>query len=164
MFVLTDEMLKNAKTYIPLAEKAAFAETIAERCIEKAEASQNVPTTVKENMVLKSLLLMQVLLEEYLGISTGDNFYPKDYDVYAEAHLLNQIERYKKDAVLKNKAFDLLTDYKDFEKFVNTAIFNEKAKHNDALARVVKGLNLLATPENIEKLKENLEQLTKETK
>ncbi|MBR5285691.1 MAG: hypothetical protein IKU30_02225 [Clostridia bacterium] len=161
-FILTDEIIKNANTYIPLAEKAALAEMVAQKCLEDtgARAKGDIfPPLKRENVVMKSLLLMQVLLEKYLKIDTPDEFRAKDYDEYASAHLLNQLERYKRDVTLKDKTFDLVADYKEFEKYVNTAIFNIKASENDGLTRFADAVKLMGTPENIEKLSAELRAL-----
>ena len=101
---------------------------------------------------------MSVLLMEYLKVTIPDDFSDKDYDRYASSHILNQLERFKSNAELKDKVFDLLNDYRDFKKILDTEIFNEKEVRNDSVERLSAAISIVSNPENIAKMKDELEK------
>lgn len=169
MFVITKEMLLAAKTYMPLADKEDLASQIASDCIRPMKtADQNrpgesllaLPSLMEENYALKTVLLQWVLLNYYLGVDgygkDGDQY--DEYDRYAESHLLNQIERYKSDRETKDAAFDLLDDWREFKKMVDTMIYNHKCNVNDPIARFAAAAAVLSTPENVSVLLEELKK------
>lgn len=167
-FILTDEMMKKAKTYMPISEKIATAKVIAKNCVGNIKvAEQNkegnkilsLPEIKSEDLALKTILLQNVLLGYYFDIDLDPNEDSyKQYDYYAGGHLLNQLERYKSNPELKNKAFDLLTDYKEFKKLVDTEIYNCKTNENDTLGRLTASMQLLSSPKNIKELSETLKK------
>ena len=170
-FILTTEIMDKARDYMPLADKVELATYIAEHCIEKQPtATQNkakdlvidLPYLRQENMALKQLMLMHTLLTYYLQIDVNEPFGYEDYDYYASSHILNQLERQKGNVAYKDKAFDLITDYKDFKKVLDTILFNVKTSNNDPLERFVATIELVAKPENLKELKGQLEKLTTE--
>lgn len=170
-FILTPETMKAANDYLPLSKMAMLAKTIAPACLEKSKtAKQNekgleflaLPTLWVDDPELKELYKMHVLLEYYLKIPTPDDFSDKEYDTFGEAHILNQIERFKGNAGLKDKVFDLLENYKRFEKMLNIEIENEKAVRNDPVARLTAAISIVSNPENIKKMKEELERTADE--
>lgn len=173
-FELTKEAMAKAKTYMPLREKETLAKQIAELSLDNIDTKKlgvanelvALPQLKEENLARKSCLLLNTLLGFYFDIELDAE---KDgaelYDEYAGGHLLNQIERFKTDAELKFKAFDILSDYKEFKKMVDIEIYNLKTVHNDGLTRLLRGLSLFATPELVEqmtaKLKDQLADLQK---
>lgn len=168
-FVLTNEIMEKAVSYMPIADKAELARTIAERCIvEIPTASQNIqgeaylalPYIKGEDREIKALCLMQVLLSHYLKVlDVGTILTVDKYDYYARGSLANQIERYKSVPALRDKAFDLLTDYKEFRKFVDIEINNLIEVSNDALARFIAAIAVYSTPDNIKKAVEELQKV-----
>ena len=60
-----------------------------------------------------------------------------EYDDWAGSHVINQLERLKKDKTKKvsNTVYDLLYDYKAFEGMIFGAIRDELEARNDALHR-----------------------------
>lgn len=162
--VITKEIMSGASTYVPLALKTSAAQEIARASIEKIEIKDaEVPPRYIENPMTKTRCLMGVLLCFYLHIDYGeeDNInVPIDiYDEYAGAHILNQIERVKSDALLRDKAFDLLADYRDFEKRVNCEIYTVLGIRNDTVARFSALMNKAMTPEEAQKALEEIEKL-----
>ena len=165
-FVLTKETMDKAITYMPLADKQQLAREVAEHCIDFVATRlqrENTPMLLAtpqikgENVALKLMLLQNVLLGHYLDIEIDvEKDAWETYDYYGGQHLINQIERFKADAELKCKAFDLLADYKEFERMVNVEIYNIKVYENDAINRLNKALALVLTPENVEKIREQL--------
>lgn len=174
-FKITKELILKAKSYMPLEEKIAYSTSIAENCLRDYKtADQNrvgekflaLPYLKGEDMGLKSVLLMNVLLGFYFDIElktsdNSDDVY-KEYNKYASGNILNQIERFKSDVEIKDKVFDLIADYKDFKKMVDTEIYNLKALNNDPIARLSASIQILSTPENIKLLSEELKKVTEE--
>lgn len=170
-FKVTEEILKNASDYIPLSRKILLAKTIARFCIEKSKtAAQNekgleflaLPTLWVDDLETKSLYTMSVLLTEYLKIQIPEDFTDENYDQYASTHILNQLERFKSNVILKDKVFDLLNDFRDFKKLLDTEIFNEKEVRNDPIARLSAAISIVSNPENIKKMQEELERTANE--
>lgn len=189
-FVLTKEMLQKAKTYMPLATKQTLAQELAYACVRpmkrikwdgihvlpKDEAVEEGPTALpdlmEEDIALKMCLLQNVLLSYYfdIEIDPGENGY-EVYDRYAGSHLLNQLERFKSDRDVKNIAFDLTEDWREFKKMLDTIIYNYKMAVNDPLKRFDAMLTVFSSPENVQSLMDELkkagdevEKKVKETK
>lgn len=174
-FKITKEMIVKAKSYMPLQAKTAYAQSVAEICLKDYKtAEQNIegekflalPYLKGEDMGLKSVLLINVLLGFYFDIEVKEFEKPeevyKQFDYYAGGNLLNQIERFKSEVDVKDKVFDLIADYKDFKKMVDTEIYNLKALNNDPIARLAASIQILSTPENIKALTEELKKTTEE--
>ena len=167
-FVLTKEMLQGAKTYMPLATKRTLAQEVAYACvvpmkrvkwdgihiIPQDEVVEDGPTSLpdlmEEDIALKMCLLQNVLLSYYFDIEMdpAEDAYAL-FDHYAGSHLLNQLERFKSDRDVKNIAFDLTEDWREFKKMVDTIIYNYKMAANDPLKRFDAMLTVFSSPENI---------------
>ena len=170
-FMVNEEMLRSASDYIPLHKKISLGKAIAPLCIVKSKtAEQNqkgleflsMPTIWIDDLETKNLYVMSVLLSEYLKIGLPDNFTDQQYDYYASAHILNQLERFKSNTELKDKVFDLLNDFRDFKKILDTEIFSEKEVRNDPIARLSAAISIASDPENIKKMQEELSKTTNE--
>lgn len=167
-YTLTKEVLQAANAYMPIATKQALAKQIADLCVtdiadEKdfsiANAVLALPALRGENTVMRAVLLQNVFLGHYLNIQVDDKADAfANYDYYGGTALINQIERFKADAEVKEKAFDILSDYKDFKRMVDAEILNLRLLHADALTRIVSALGVLATPENVKKMAEELQK------
>jgi len=162
-FELTREHMEQAQTYMPLESKIELANIIANLCLKPMPVASPkvykgddvfVPQLVEEDMAVKNILLTNVLLSHYFDIETGTDIDDTDafatYDKYAGGHLLNQIERFKSDKDLKNKAFDIAEDWREFKKIVDTKIYNVKQNTNDPIARIATLISLLGTPESLQ--------------
>lgn len=165
-FYVTEEMLRKANDYVPLSKKVAIAKIIAPKCIEKSKtAEQNqkgleflaLPTLWVDDIETKNLYTMSILLSEYLNEKIPEDFTDEIYDEYASAHILNQLERFKSNVVLKDKVFDLLNDFRDFKKILDIEIFNEKEVRNDPVARLSAAISIISNPENIKKMQAEME-------
>lgn len=170
-FEITAEIIKGAATYIPLEDKMAFAEAVAESVLEPVEITAQkrqsdevitLPQIWEENPQKKQLFLMQLFLRHYLRVEVPDNFSTRDYDKYASTHPMNQLERFKGNVEIKHIIFDLLADFKELKKLLDLKIFNLKATRNDMLERFLAGVNLLSTPDNIKALTAGLKQATEQ--
>ena len=165
---LTAEMLMTANDYVPLSVKALYAEAIAAECVkatepdetkEKANGFATAPEQVEENIALKKMRMLEFFLEKYLKVKK-EKMSLELYDLYASSHIFNQLERMKKgsDNELKDKIFDIQSDYADFEKMVNTEIFNLKQRKNDSLDRFMASISMVSDPENLKALSEKMNE------
>ena len=168
-FELTDEIMSKAVAFMPINEKAELAKEIAKTCVVVIPtAEQNLesekflalPYVKGEDREIKCLCLMQILLNYYLQLGVETPFDEAKYNFYAGGSILNQIERYKSNFNLKNKAFDLLADYKEFRKFVDVEVNNLIAVNNDTLARFIASIQVFSNPENIKKGLEELQKVS----
>ena len=182
VFTLTKDMMAAARTYMPLDTKKVLAETIADKCVkpmarlkwdgihikpkspedEKKNDPTALPDLMEEDVALKMCLLQNVLLGYYFDIELDENPQPdkvyEQYDYYAGGHLLNQIERFKSDRDVKNAAFDLMEDFREFRKMVDTIIYNYKMNANDPLKRFDAMLTVFSTPQNVRALVTELQK------
>ena len=170
-FEITKEMLLKAKTFMPLEVKRIMSDDIAEKCLKEVKVEERVgipslplPPLYEESPETKAVLLASTLYGFYLDVEyefeereDGTGVYDA-YNYYFGGHPLNQIERFKGDKDVKNIAFDLLEDWREFKKLVDTKIFSLKARKNDSLARIWDSLAVLGTPENIEALGREIEE------
>ena len=171
-FEITDEMINKATDYIPLINKIAIAKTVAEHCVQPVEISVQkiqsdetltLPEMYEDDTMAKQINLMYILLTEYLHVEVNDDFSAEDYDKYAKSHPMNQLERFKSGSIeVKNKVFDLLYDFKELKKLIDTEIYNLKSAHNDTLERFLAGITLLSNPENIQKMVTELQKVTEQ--
>lgn len=169
-FTLTAQIIRAADTYIPITKKAAIAQIIANASIEKVEikdAGGNVPPRYIENSYTKNLCLMGILLKLYLHLSYVQDekslmVDAVDYDKYAGAHIINQLERMKGDMDVRNAVFDLLSDYRELEKRVNAEIFTRLSAQNDDVARLQLLLSGLPLPEDAKKMVSEIGELQEE--
>lgn len=167
-FIITDKMMQDAKTYLPIADKQAIAEMIASKCIKDLPTAENnligekflaMPYLKGEDRRLKDMCLLYTFLTQYLSLEI-DLLDEKNYDYYSNDAIYNQIERYKSDFKLKNKAFDLLYDFKELRKMVDVEIENVLRVSNDPLARLMASIQTLTTPENIKIMLEELKKVS----
>lgn len=164
-FELNEEIMKKAITYMPLNQKVVLAETIARMCLKKIKPLEEkdsvdnflvVPSVMGEDNYKKECMLLNTLLSHYFDIKI-EKMTAKIYDKYMGSHILNQLERYKANPTYKEKAFDILTDFKTIRKMVDTELYNYKSKENDILERFMKGVSLFSA----EQMTNNPEYATK---
>lgn len=167
-FIIDEEMIKKATSYIPLATKKGIATALADAClvaIDKTteniatETQLPIPQLYREECGAKPLYLMYYFLTEYLHIAVSDEFTEEEYDYYAGSHIFNQLERFKTaDKEIKDKVFDILYDYKELKKMLDTEIFNLKESRNSSLDRLSDSISLFSSPENIKQLNDLLQK------
>lgn len=177
-FELKEELMKKAITYMPLVKKTIYAELIARKCLkpikplkkdDNNESFLIIPSIVGEDILQKEQMLLNVLLSHYFDIKIPQ-INAELYDKYMGAHFLNQLERYKANPEYKEKAFDILTDFKIVRRMVDTEIFNLKTKENDILERFMKGLSLFSAeqmtnnPDYLKKLTSELQKFVEAAK
>lgn len=167
-FRITDELMQKAKTYMPLADKQVISYQIARHCLisvvdEKEDHDINkilaLPAVQGENAPLKAILLQNTLLGFYFDIELDEK---KDsyeqYDFYAGGAMINQIERYKVNPLFKEKAFDILTDFKELQRMVYIEIENLKSHYNNPIYRLLSALSVYSTPERVTELAKKLQE------
>ena len=171
-----EKIMQEAETYVPISKKAEFVHYCAERCFDKLNitaASGNdtlsaMPPMWKENSELKARYMMGGLLKLYLKqeAQTDENdewlLTEQQYDRWAAAHILNQIERMKSNASLRDKCFDLLQDYKTLEKMLNTEVYGLIRAMNDSVSRIIAQIQASTTPESMKNAMAQLEQSKKD--
>ena len=166
-FELKEEYMQKAITYMPLAQKVILAELIARKCLKPIKPLNKkdsvdglliVPTVFGEDNYQKECMLLNTLLSHYFDIKI-EKMDSKIYDKYMGSHILNQLERYKANPTYKEKAFDIITDFKIIKEMVRTELCNIKAKENDLLERFMKGMSIFSA----ERMAKKPEYLTKIT-
>lgn len=178
MFKVTKELLKNAITYMPLSVKRDVSKQLAKLCLEDVDTDEQnkvgesliaLPHLKGENLALKNMLLLNTLIGFYLDLDlpekdeNGNDIDPyKRYDEYAGGHLLNQIERFKSDPEVKDIVFDLLSDFKEFKKMVDTEIYNEKSNANDPIPRFSAAVAVLTSPDTMKTIIEEIQKIGEE--
>lgn len=183
-FIITKAMVEGAKSYLPITLKTAIARTYASVCLaeEKSEMQEMsdlilpLPQLLSEDVYFKSLATMEIFLTYYFGVDIPDGGMTNElYDYYASSHPFNQLERFKGDAEMRDKIFDLLSDYKELKKMLDVAIYNARALNNDSFGRILAGLSTSITPDMVNatlkevaelspKVKERLQMVGKKAK
>lgn len=173
--ITVKEVFAKANTYVPLMEKAAIVSHCAERCIDRVVVDTgekfrgDVPPMYRENGQRKRRYLLGILVRAYLRL----DFVPceedkwllsaDDYDLVGGVQLINQIDRMKRQSdTLRDKAYDLLADYRDMERMMNAEINADLAVMNDVVARMSMSAASAVTPESMAELVQMAETL-KET-
>ena len=171
-----EKIMQEAETYVPISKKAEFVKYCAERCFDKLNITATsgndtlsaMPPMWKENSELKARYMMGGLLKLYLKqeAQTDENdewlLTEQEYDRWAAAHILNQIERMKSNASLRDKCFDLLQDYKTLEKMLNTEVYGLIRAMNDSVSRIIAQIQASTTPESMKNAMAQLEQSKKD--
>ena len=175
--ILKEENVKNAKSYLPLAEKEAFLDHCSMRCIQRVEVNLNdggnfaMPNMFMEDTFVKSRYMMAAFVMFYLGIpkenvetEDGDEFLMTvaEYDIWAGSHVMNQLERMKGNAEMRDKVFDILRDYRDLEKRLSTAVYNAMQVMNDPANRLLQKIQMDTSEQALEAQKKNLDDLMSE--
>ena len=175
--ITVKEVFAKANTYVPLMEKAAIVRHCAERCIDRVVVDTgekfrgDVPPMYRENGQRKRRYLLGILVRAYLRL----DFVPceedkwllsaDDYDLVGGVQLINQIDRMKKQSdTLRDKAYDLLADYRDMERMLNTEINANLTIMNDVVARMAMSASSAMSPESMAEIAQMAEALKDTTK
>ena len=169
--ILTEEDIRNAESYLPLARKTALARAYAQDCLLQfdlqtgnEETDKIFPSRFQENPQKRMLYGMLVLLREYLKKMEDEDLSSDQYDEWGRASIFNQLDRFKssKDIEIRNKVYDLVDDYREFYRMLGTEINSLVEAKNDFLARFVQYANLSQNPEALQEQLKQLEELSKE--
>lgn len=176
--IITEDVIRNATSYLPIDKKSAMARTFAEDCIAKVEISVSkdegddaLPPRYQENPRMKSLFGMMVLLSDYLHLIPADengevSLTAQEFDEWGEASVMNQLDRMKssKNAEIKNKIYDILDDYREFYRMLGVEISSIIANKNDFLIRFLQYFTAEITPDVLKGLMDGLSDAANELK
>ncbi len=184
-FKITPETIEKASSYASLADKIEFINYATERSFTSLNIVANpdvpqarvMPNMFKVNTGLKNRYLMGAFLklylhEEYTPVE-GDEWLlsQDDYDNYRSGHIFNEMNRFKSNNEIRDKVFDILSDYKEL-----TTMFEEELKGslnamNDVVSRIYMSFAEMLTPGQVEQMlndinaqKEEIEQYMAEAK
>ena len=184
-YKFTAETIVNANSYVPLATKLEFINYAAERCYTSLRITSNpetaqakvMPSMYKVNAALKSRYLMGAFLklylkEEYIPVE-GDEWLMSqdDYDNFKSGHLFNEMNRFKSNNEIRDKVFDILSDYKELTTMFEEELLGSLNALNDVVSRIYMAFTDMLTPEQVTEMindinhsKDELEQYIAERK
>ena len=169
-FKITEQIMEDAETYIPIATKAYIASEMARACVhptsmihpsgedDEEEFFTQSAKTYCESTSSKARIMMTILLTIYLKIWPEETPFLCDlkaYDEWGKAHVLNQLERFKA-GKYREKAFDILSDYREMEKYLNSAIYAVLREKNDTVQRLMAYMRDMASTDVMENAVENV--------
>lgn len=168
---ITIEDMNKAKDYIPIVEKERFVLTVAPNCMDRLlvsasyddETSKALPHMYKENTFIKSMYLMGAMLTFYFGMDydhIGEDEWlitADEYDRYMGGHIFDQIQQYKGNKDTRDKAFQILADYKDLESRLNREIQGLLAAQNDPVSRALMAFSKQIDPNEMEQMLADLD-------
>ena len=184
-FLLTEEMVKNAVSYVPVEQKMQFVEDCYLACLNKVNINLDdgedsaLPDMWMEDTFKKAKSLTGALMffyfpfAEEMETEDGNQWMLTNecYDRIAGGNLINQLERFKSNNSVRDKVFDLLRDYFSLEKSLSSAVRSGLAVMNDPINRMFQKLAMDTSTEALEAqkqaladLQEQLEKLKEERK
>lgn len=146
MITLTKEMIEKANDYIPIERKHVWVRNVSSACVAavtvKSDDSQVLlPDRYEENTMARTMAMASALAQNYLGIYSEETvLQAADYDEIMGSHLVNQLERMKNDKEVRDKIFNILYDFGELRKMLNTEIYSRLGHLNDPLARALVAL------------------------
>lgn len=168
MITLTKEIVENANDYIPIERKHVWCRNVATACVSKVTVTGNgaennaftLPDRWEENTMARQMAMASALAQNYLGIySEEDVLQAKDYDEIMGSHLINQLERMKSDRDVRDKVFNILYDYNELKKMLNTDIYSRLGHLNDTLSRAIAALQMVR-PDSMQDLTDQVNELS----
>lgn len=175
-FILTEDMVRNASAYVPVENKMQFVEDCYLNCLNKVNinlddgADSALPDMWMEDAFKRSKCMMAALLSLYFHFEGEVETESESawmltnscFDRWAGSNLINQLERFKSNALVRDKVFDLLRDYFSLEKSLSSAIRSGLSVMNDPINRMFQKLAMDTSQEALEAQKENLRVLKEE--
>lgn len=169
--ILSEKIIEEAKSYIPLATKEALALSLSQCCVEKVRVGMDekmanrYPPRVQENLMTKARAVMGVFLYYYLGIEwegwEEDLCIPLNlYDQYASSHIMNQLERMKSNGKIRDKIYDIVYDFRTFKGMLDAKIFSIVSHNNDTAMRLAAILDLSTSPEQMQAIMQNIQKIS----
>ncbi len=169
--IITEEIILNAESYIPIEIKGEMARSYAESCVSEVQITLEnngekdvLPPRYQENPQMKSLYGMMTLLDQYLHLLEKDEkgfvtLTESEYDEWGRACVMNQLDRFKssKNIEVRNKIYDILDDYREFYRMLGVEITALVANKNDPLSRFLDYFRVSITPDMV---KDALTQFT----
>lgn len=161
--MLTEDMILEANDYLPIVQKYEMAQRIAQDCVAKVRMEmqqdegnvKTLPDRVQEAQLKTNLYLMGVLAKHYLkipydgeNVQMGDNPYyglqmPANlYDQFGRSHVLNQLEQMKGSKAVRDKVYNILYDYRKFQRMLNAEIETILGHQNDVVWRFMAAMEM----------------------
>ena len=168
MITLTKEIVEKANDYIPIERKHVWCRNVAAACVAKVTVTGNgaddnafaLPDRWEENTMARQMAMASALAQNYLGIySEEEVLQAKDYDEIMGSHLINQLERMKSDRDVRDKVFNILYDYNELKKMLNTDIYSRLGHLNDTLSRALAALQMVR-PDSMQDLTDQMNELS----
>ena len=181
--IITREDIKNARTYMPILMKTQLASQIAIWCTDEAVGSGNegVVPLYTENRTKRQLFLYGLLAKWYLQkeFECGTALIKEDgeekeveidyfmtvaaYDEWAGSHVMNQLERLKRDKEISDSVFDILQDFKALEAMLYGAVRDELEVRNDVVRRLNTSLSASISPADIQGFVDEMKSIVNES-
>ena len=166
MITLTKEIIENACDYIPLQRKHIWCRNVATVALQNVtlnggekDAAFATPDRYEENTMARQMALASALAQNYLHVYDEETvLQEKDYDEILSSHLVNQLERLKGDRDVRDKVFNILYDFGELKKMLNTEIYSRLGHFNDTLGRLLVSLSM-SDPQNLEQMSEDLKAI-----
>lgn len=166
---ITEKDILDAASYIGISTKETFTRAIAFACLEPVTVKLDndgdaLPTMFRENKKIKAQYMMGTLATllgkpfESEKLKSGEELTgcmaETEYDLWAQSHVMNQLERLKKvkNAEVVNKLFDVLYEYKAFELMLTGAIKDEMEVRNDPFNRAMQWFTISAADAGVKEL------------
>lgn len=176
--IITDEIILNATTYLPIETKSVMAREFAKNCvsevqvyIEENDSTSVLPPRYQENPMLKSLYGMMTLLDQYLHLIVRDEngdatLDVEEFDEWGKSCVMNQLDRMKssKNVEVRNRVYDILDDYREFYRMLGVEISALVANKNDFLSRFLQYFSMSITPDMFKDAFANLADSLKDIK
>lgn len=168
MITLTKEAIMNAVDYIPIERKHIWCRNVAAACVVKVTVTGNgadnnlftLPERWEENTMARQMAMASALAQNYLGIySEEEVLQAKDYDEIMGSHLINQLERMKSDRDVRDKVFNILYDFNELKKMLNTDIYSRLGHLNDTLSRALAAMQMVR-PESMQELQDQINEIS----
>ena len=164
MITLTKEIIQKANDYIPIERKHIWVRNVAAAVVvpvtvKSGDSAVVLPDRHEENTMARTMAMASVLAQNYLGVYSEETvLQAADYDEIMSSHLVNQLERMKSDKELRDKIFNILYDYSELKKMLNTEIYSRLGHLNDTLARALVALQSVS-PEGMEEAAKQAQEL-----
>ena len=166
MITLTKEIIENANDYIPLQRKHIWCRNVATVALQNVtlnggekDAAFATPDRYEENTMARQMALASALSVNYLKLYPEETvLQEKDYDEILSSHLVNQLERMKGDRDVRDKVFNILYDFGELKKMLNTEIYSRLGHFNDTLGRLFVAISM-SEPQNLEQMSEDLKAI-----
>lgn len=177
---ITEADIKNCQPYIPIMDKTMAIINAASICMSEDQIRGNdgqpLPSMWQENKNMTSRVMMG-----FLATLLGKDFDPAivkndagvviegtqylmsadEYDAWASAHAVNQVERYKSNPELRDKCFDILYEYREIEKWLRAEIRANLEAMNDLVTRGGELLRSSLTPQAMQNITDNMTEIGK---
>lgn len=166
--IITKEMVMDARDYLENAVKEAWVSENATKCFDRLSITADgepVPPMYIVNEGLKRRYLMAAfaalyMKQDYEAEEKDTSLMTEEcFDRWAGGHAFEQLQRMKHDAVVRDKCYDIVADYRELERRFVAQITGLLAVQNDVVIRQneYSAAQIKALPEIIEQLK-NLQE------